>query len=72
LLYETQGVGNLRSRIDEYLPFGLEAGIFLVPSREERLIAALPYGYGGRGRPRAALLETVDALLGISIGAALI
>jgi hypothetical protein len=39
LLYETQGVGNLRSRIDEYMPFGLEAGIFLIPSREERLIA---------------------------------
>ncbi|HKM74535.1 MAG TPA: hypothetical protein VJX94_31495 [Stellaceae bacterium] len=72
LLYETQGVGNLRSRMDEYLPFGLEAGIFLVPSREERLIAELPYGYGGRSRPRSALLENVDALFGISIGAALI
>ena len=51
LLYETQGVGNLRSRLDEYMPFALEAGIFLVPSREERPIAeqVMQYGYG---RPR--------------------
>jgi hypothetical protein len=74
LLYETQGVGNLRSRIDEYLPFGLEAGIFLVPSREEKAIAEplIYYGYGGRGRPHAAMMEHEDALLWVSIGAALI
>jgi hypothetical protein len=74
LLYETQGVGNLRSRIDEYLPFGLEAGIFLVPAREEKAIAepVIYYGYGGRGRRRAAMMESEDALLWVSIGAALI
>jgi hypothetical protein len=73
LLYETQGVGNLRPRIDEYLPFGLEAGIFLVPAREE-LSAELPihYGYGLRGRPHAAIMEPADALFWMSIGAALI
>ena len=35
LLYETQGVANYRSRLHEYLPFNLEAGIFLIPSRPE-------------------------------------
>ena len=27
-------MANLRTRFDEYLPFGLEAGIFLIPSRD--------------------------------------
>jgi hypothetical protein len=73
-LYETQGMGNLRTRMNEYLPFGLEAGIFLVPSREERAIAepVIYYGYGGRGRPRAAMMEHADALFWVSIGAVLI
>ena len=48
LLFETQGVGNLRTRIDEYLPFGLEAGIFLVPSRAETPRAEPPGAYGPR------------------------
>ena len=53
-MYETQGIGNLSSRLDEYMPFGLEAGIFLVPSREERPIAEPEtyYGYGRRVRQR--------------------
>lgn len=74
LLYETQGVGNLRSRLDEYVPFGLEAGIFLVPSREEHPVAepVVQYGYGRRGRQRAAMMEHLDALKWVSIGAALI
>lgn len=74
LLYETQGIGNLRSRLDEYLPFGLEAGIFLVPSREEPAIAEprAPYGYGARARQRAAIPEDADVLLWTSVGAALI
>jgi hypothetical protein len=75
LLYETQGVGNLRSRIDEYMPFGLEAGIFLVPSREERLIAepVVPYGYARHHRRRAAaIMEHEDVLFWASIGGALI
>jgi hypothetical protein len=74
LLFETQGVGNLRSRLDEYMPFGLEAGIFFVPSREERPIhePVLHYGYGRRGRHRAAMIEHTDALFWTSIGAELI
>jgi hypothetical protein len=74
LLYETQGFGNVRARLDEYLPFGLEAGIFLVPSREEKPIAEplMRYGYGARGVARTAILEEADVLLWTSIGAALI
>lgn len=73
LLFETQGIGNLRSRVQEYLPFVLEAGIFLVPSREEAAPAELLFSYGDqRGRLRAAPAEPAGALLGISIGAALI
>jgi hypothetical protein len=71
LLYETQGVGNLRTRVDEYLPFGLEAGIFLVPSRAERPREEPPAAYGP-GRDRAAEIDGVDALQWHSIGAALI
>jgi len=74
LLFEPQGVGNLRLRMDEYLPFGLEAGIFLVPARAERLeVEAIPYYGGGHLRRRgAALAERADALFGLSIGASLI
>lgn len=71
LLFETQGVANLRTRFDEYLPFGLEAGIFLIPSRPEPAPLPLaPYGYGGLH----ASLRTADdeALHWVAIGAALI
>ncbi|MBN9559407.1 MAG: hypothetical protein J0H14_01600 [Alphaproteobacteria bacterium] len=71
LLYETQGVGNLRTRIDEYLPFGLEAGIFLVPLRAERPREEPPAAYGP-GQDRGAEIDSVDALQWHSIGAALI
>jgi hypothetical protein len=45
--FEPQAVGNLRTGLAEYLPFGLEAGIFLVPSRPlaQRVPRAV-YGYG--------------------------
>jgi hypothetical protein len=74
LLFEPQGVGNLRLRMDEYLPFGLEAGIFLVPARAERLeVEAIPYYGGGHLRRHgAAMAERADALFGLSIGASLI
>jgi hypothetical protein len=71
LLYETQGVGNLRTRIDEYLPFGLEAGIFLVPSRTERPREEPPGAYGP-GLDGAAEIDSADALQWHAIGAALI
>ncbi len=71
LLYETQGVGNLRARVDEYLPFGLEAGIFLVPSRAERAREEPPGAYGP-GRDRATETDSADALHWYAIGVALI
>ena len=71
LLFETQGVGNLRTRIEEYLPFGLEAGIFLVPSRAEQPRTEPPGAYGP-GRDRAAETDNADALQWHAIGAALI
>ena len=71
LLFETQGVANLRTRFSEYLPFGLEAGIFLIPSRPEPSPQPTPpYGYGGLIASR----RTADdaALHWVAIGAALI
>jgi hypothetical protein len=67
-LYETQAVGNLRTRLDEFLPFGMEAGIFLVPSAPE--VIRLPIQTYGYGRPLNLLDD--DADLGFIIGAALI
>ena len=72
LLYETQGIANYRVRLDEYLPFGLEAGIFLIPSRTE---LAMPLPEGPYGMPRFGLdpPEPADeALQWLAIGASLI
>jgi hypothetical protein len=70
LLHETQGVANYRTRLDEYLPFSLEAGIFLVPSRPEyRRIP--PMGYASAPTVADGFGEA-DALQGLAIGAALI
>ncbi|MGH7062543.1 MAG: hypothetical protein ACREET_00545 [Stellaceae bacterium] len=72
LLYEAQGVANCRARLDEYLPFGLEAGIFLIPSRSE-LAAPLPEGPYGMPRFGLELPEPPDdALQWLAIGASLI
>jgi hypothetical protein len=45
-LFEPQRITNLGVRLDEYLRFGLEAGIFFEPRIESRAVAAYPYGYG--------------------------
>jgi hypothetical protein len=52
-LQETEAVRNVQLRVPEFLPFGLEAGIFLVPSLAE-IVQPLPvaYGYGLQGKPR--------------------
>lgn len=47
-IQETEAVRNVQLRAPEYLPFGLEAGIFLEPSRPA-LAAPLPFGYGSGG-----------------------
>jgi hypothetical protein len=45
--FEPQAVSNLRTGLAEYLPFGLESGIFLVPSRPlGRRVPRTVYGYG--------------------------
>jgi len=45
-LYEPQRLTNLGVRLDEYLRFGLEAGIFFEPQIESRAVTAHAYGYG--------------------------
>lgn len=70
LLYETQAIANYRTRLDEYLPFSLEAGIFLVPSRPES--APLPAPAYRSGSACAAWMEQADPLQWLAIGAALI
>lgn len=45
-LFEPQRITNLGVRLDEYLRFGLEAGIFFEPRIESRAVAAHSYGYG--------------------------
>ncbi|MGC2606450.1 MAG: hypothetical protein WA419_12935, partial [Silvibacterium sp.] len=43
---EWQAIRNVQIRLGEYLPFSLEAGIFLVPSATEPVVRAVAYGYG--------------------------
>ena len=71
LLHETQGVANYRTRLDEYLPFNLEAGIFLVPSRPEAGLLP-PMGYAGAYPLPADGPGPADPLDWLAIGAALI
>jgi hypothetical protein len=74
LLQETEAVRNVQLRAPEYLPFGLEAGIFLVPSRPY-ILKALPaaYGYGRQGNIRIPCGDQdEDDLRFVGVGAALI
>jgi hypothetical protein len=46
-LQETEAVRNVQLRAQEYVPFGLEVGIFLVPSQPViAMLEIIPYGYG--------------------------
>ena len=68
-LEETEAVRNVQLRAPEFLPFNLEAGIFLVPSAPEVLAAPPPtYGYGRRADP----CGEADDLMFVGIGAHLI
>ena len=70
LLHETKGVSNYRTRLDEYLPFSLEAGIFLIPSRpEHRRIPPMGYGSAPMVADEQGLAESLQWL---AIGAALL
>jgi hypothetical protein len=74
LLEETQAVRNVQLRAQEYMPFGLEAGIFLVPSRA--VIAKRPhlvYGYGPlRKNWNLCSDDEDDDLRFVGVGASLI
>jgi hypothetical protein len=70
-LAETEAVRNVQLRAAEYLPFNLESGVFLEPSRPVILPpAAAGYGYGQRLDPCGDAIE--DELLFVGIGAHLI
>jgi len=47
LTQEWQAIRNVQIRLGEYLPFALEAGIFLVPSAAQP-VARVAHGYGER------------------------
>jgi hypothetical protein len=44
-LFEPQRITNLQIRLDEYLRFGLEAGIFFEPQLAASPVPWRPYGY---------------------------
>ena len=73
LLQETEAVRNVQVRAPEYLPFGLEDGILLVPSRPE-ILRPLPvaYGYGVGNRWNPCGDHDEDDLRFVGVGAALI
>jgi hypothetical protein len=73
-LQETEAVRNVQLRAQEYVPFGLETGIFLEPSRPVVILPRpLGYGYGHDGHlgdPCGGSEE--DDLRFVGVGAALI
>jgi hypothetical protein len=68
---ETEAVRNVQLRVPEFLPFNLEAGIFLEPSATVT-VPPVPsgYGYGLRLDPCGDPLD--DELLHVGVGAHLI
>ena len=71
LLQETEAVRNVQLRVPEFLPFGLEAGIFLEPARTYQS-GRLPGAYG-YGTHRFVPCDDEEAeLWRIGIGAALL
>jgi hypothetical protein len=71
-LQETEAVRNVQLRAPEFLPFGMEAGIFLVPSGAilKQPQSGYPYGYGMFADLYGDTEE--DDLRFLGIGAALI
>jgi hypothetical protein len=68
LTQEWQAIRNVQIRLGEYLPFALEAGIFLVPSAAEPVVRVVAYGYGaGKTGPICDDGEGVQ-LAGIGVG----
>jgi hypothetical protein len=72
-LQETEAVANVQLRAPEYVPFGLEVGVFLEPSRPVIILPQpLAYGYGLFGKRWNPCDDDEDDLRFVSIGAALI
>ncbi|HEX3359159.1 MAG TPA: hypothetical protein VHS31_19425 [Tepidisphaeraceae bacterium] len=74
-LQQTQAVRNVQLRAPQYVPFGFEAGIFLVPSKPERprhQQYSYGYGYGQQPRARCCDESQTDELAFIGIGAHLL
>jgi hypothetical protein len=72
-LQETEAVRNVQLRAQEYVPFGLETGVFLEPSRPV-VLKPLPvgYGYGLQGPWNPCGGSEEDDLRFVGVGAALI
>jgi hypothetical protein len=73
-LQETEAVRNVQLRAPEFLPFGLEAGIFLMPSLAE-ILQPLPvaYSYGPQVKPwNPCGYEDEDDLRFVGVGVTLI
>ena len=67
LTQEWQAIRNVQIRLGEYLPFALEAGIFLVPSASQP-VARVAHGYGERStRPVCDDGEDIQ-VVGIGVG----
>jgi hypothetical protein len=72
-LQETEAVANVQVRAPEYVPFGMEVGVFLEPSRPVAIWPLpLGYGYGPYGKRWNPCDDDEDDLRFVSIGAALI
>jgi hypothetical protein len=75
ILQETEAVRSVQLRAQEYVPFGLETGVFLVPSRPvviKPLGGAYGYAYGLLGGPSNPCGLEEDDIRFVGIGAALI
>jgi hypothetical protein len=74
ILQETEAVRNVQLRAQEYVPFGLETGVFLEPSCPVVIKPPrIAYGYGLRGHPWNPCGDREeDDLRFVGIGAALI
>ena len=71
ILEETEGVRNVQLRAPEFLPFNLEAGVFLEPSAKVLMPAPPSYSYGmSIFQPCGDTVD--DELWSIGVGAHLI
>jgi len=73
-IQETEAVRNVQLRAQEYVPFGLEVGVFLEPSCPVVILPqALAYGYGyGLQGQRNPCGDDEDDLRFVGVGAALL